>query len=35
MIKNNSIVNNDCFKVFPKIELKSVNLVLVDLPYGL
>ena len=34
MIKKNSIINNDCFKVFPKIKPKSVDMVLVDLPYG-
>ena len=28
------IYNNDCFDVFPLIENKSVDLVLVDLPYG-
>ena len=26
--------NNDCFNVFPNIEPKSVDMVLVDLPYG-
>ena len=34
MIKKNSIVNNDCFKVFPKIEPKSIDMVLIDLQYG-
>ena len=34
MIKNNSIINDDCFNVFPKIEPKSIDMVLVDLPYG-
>ena len=30
----NKIFNNNCFDVFPKIPEKSVDLVLVDLPYG-
>ena len=34
MIYKNSIINDDCFEAFPKIELKSVDMVLVDLPYG-
>ena len=34
MIKRNSIINDDCFNVFPKISPKSVDMVLVDLPYG-
>jgi len=34
MIKKNSIINDDCFNVFPKIEPKSIDMVLVDLPYG-
>ena len=34
MIKTNSIINDDCFNIFPKIAPKSVNMVLVDLPYG-
>ena len=28
------LYNNDCFNVFKKIEPDSVNLVVVDLPYG-
>ena len=28
------IHNADCFDIFPNIENKSINLVLVDLPYG-
>ena len=28
------IYNNDCFDVFPLLKNKSVDLVLVDLPYG-
>lgn len=28
------IYNDDCFNVFPRLETKSVDLVLVDLPYG-
>jgi site-specific DNA-methyltransferase (adenine-specific) len=28
------IYNNDCFDIFPLIKNKSVDLVLVDLPYG-
>ena len=30
----NKIFNNDCFDVFPLIPKKSIDLVLVDLPYG-
>jgi hypothetical protein len=30
----NNIYNDDCFKILPKIENKTVDLVLVDLPYG-
>ena len=30
----NSFINEDCFNVFPKIEDNSIDLVLVDLPYG-
>ena len=30
----NKIFNNNCFDVFPSIPKKSVDLVLVDLPYG-
>ena len=29
-----TIYNDDCFNVFDKIEKDSINLVLVDLPYG-
>lgn len=28
------IYNNDCFEILPNIEKKSVDMVLVDLPYG-
>ena len=30
----NKLFNDDCFNVFPSIPNKSVDLVLVDLPYG-
>jgi DNA modification methylase len=30
----NKLYNDCCFNVFDKIDNKSVNLVLVDLPYG-
>jgi site-specific DNA-methyltransferase (adenine-specific) len=30
----NVILNDDCFNVMPKIADKSIDLVLVDLPYG-
>jgi DNA modification methylase len=30
----NKIINDDCFNVFPHIEKYSVDMVLVDLPYG-
>ena len=26
--------NDDCFNVFPQLEEKSIDLVVVDLPYG-
>lgn len=29
-----TIHNDDCFNIFPSIEDKSINMVLVDLPYG-
>lgn len=29
-----NIYNDDCFNIFPKIKRKSIDLVLVDLPYG-
>ena len=31
---NPLLYNDDCFNVFPKLEEKSIDLVLVDLPYG-
>ena len=30
----NIIINDDCFNAFDKIEPKSINMILVDLPYG-
>jgi len=30
----NQIFNDDCFHVFNKIEKDTVDMVLVDLPYG-
>ena len=30
----NSFINEDCFNIFPNIEENSIDLVLVDLPYG-
>lgn len=30
----NSLINDDCFNVFPLIPDKSINLILCDLPYG-
>lgn len=30
----NNIYNDDCFNIFEKISSKSINLILVDLPYG-
>ena len=30
----NQIYNDDCFNVFPQIKEKSIDVVLVDLPYG-
>ena len=31
----NKIFNDDCFNIFHEIEQNSINMVLVDLPYGL
>ena len=28
------LYNDDCFNIFPKIKDKSINLFLLDLPYG-
>ncbi len=33
-VSGSTLVNADCFDVFPFIEDKSVNLILCDLPYG-
>ena len=33
-IKDNAVINADCFDVFPYIKDKSVDMVLCDLPYG-
>jgi DNA modification methylase len=33
-VPRNTIHHDDCFNILPRIEKKSVNLVLVDLPYG-
>ncbi len=33
-MNNINIFNDDCFNVLPKIEKRSVDMVLVDLPYG-
>ena len=30
----NQIYNDDCFNVFPQIKEKSIDVVLVDLPYA-
>ena len=30
----NKSYNDDCFNVFPSIPKKSIDLILVDLPYG-
>ena len=30
----NKIFNDDCFNIFREIEQNSINMVLVDLPYG-
>ena len=34
-MNNIQIFNEDCFKTFPKLKDKSVNLFLLDLPYGI
>ena len=35
MIKNNiKIFNDDCFNIFHEIESKSIDLFILDLPYG-
>ena len=33
-IENNTLHHGDCLVILPRIEKKSVNMVLVDLPYG-
>ena len=33
-MKHIELFNEDCFKTFPKLKDKSVNLFLLDLPYG-
>jgi len=33
-VPRNTIHHDDCFNILPRIEKKSVNLVVVDLPYG-
>ena len=33
-VSHSTLVNADCFDVFPFIEDKSINMVLCDLPYG-
>ena len=33
-IKDVILYNENCFDVFPKIEDKSINLFILDLPYG-
>jgi len=30
----NQLYNDDCFDVFDKIDKKSINMIIVDLPYG-
>lgn len=30
----NQIFNDDCFSIFPTLDENSVDLVVVDLPYG-
>ena len=34
MIEINKIFNDDCFDIFPKIDDNTIDLVLVDLPFG-
>ena len=34
MIEINKIYQSDCFDIFPQIDNNTVDLVLVDLPYG-
>ena len=34
MVKNIKLYNDDCFNVFPKIKDKSIDLFILDLPYG-
>lgn len=33
-VSHSTLVNADCFDVFPFIEDKSINMILADLPYG-
>lgn len=34
VVDNAVLFNNDCFKVFPQIQDKSIDMILCDLPYG-
>ena len=34
MIDINKIFNNDCFDIFPQIDDNTIDLILVDLPFG-
>ena len=34
MIEINKIFNNDCFDIFPQIDNNTIDLILVDLPFG-
>ena len=33
-VRNNSLINADCFDVFPYIADKSINAIICDLPFG-
>ena len=33
-VSNSTLVNADCFDVFPFIEDKSIDAIICDLPYG-
>tara|TARA_R110002012_G_scaffold26_2_gene54 strand:+ start:1585 stop:2766 length:1182 start_codon:yes stop_codon:yes gene_type:complete len=35
MVKNIKLYNDDCFNVFPKIKDKSIDLFILDLPFGI
>ena len=33
-VPNNTVINEDCFNVFPYIKDRSVDCIICDMPYG-